>query len=46
MDNLSYDATTGVFTIYSVKYSGELLRQFAKEMPIGTPFRVVKRENG
>jgi hypothetical protein len=46
MDNVSYDSATDVFTIYGVKYSGELFRQFAEEMPIGAPFRIVKRENG
>jgi hypothetical protein len=41
-----YDASTDILTIEGVKYSGELFRQFAKEMPIGAPFRIVKRENG
>jgi hypothetical protein len=42
----SYDSAMDVFTIYSMKYSGELFRQLAKDMPIGVPFRIVKRENG
>jgi hypothetical protein len=46
MDNVSCDSATDVYVIYGVKYSGELFRQFAKEMPIGAPFRIVKRENG
>jgi len=46
MHNVSYDSTSDVCAIYGLKYSGELFRQFAKEMPIGAPFRIVKRENG
>jgi len=43
---IEYDALTDTLTIEGVKYSGELFRQFAQAMPIGTPFRIVKRENG
>jgi len=46
MENVTYDTAVDVFTIYGVKYSGELFRQFAQAMPIGAPFRIVKRENG
>ena len=45
MDNVSYHSATDVYVIYGVKYSGELFRQFAKQMAIGAPFRIVKREN-
>lgn len=41
-----YDSVADIFTIYGMKYSGELFRQFATEMPIGISFRIVKRENG
>jgi hypothetical protein len=46
MDNATYDSATDVYVIYVVKYSGELFRQFAQAMPIGAPFRIVKRESG
>jgi len=46
MDNVSCDAATDVFTIYGVKYSGELFRQLRGALPVGAPFRIVKRQNG
>jgi len=46
MNNATYDSAADVYVICGVKYSGELFRQFAKEMPIGAPFRIVKGENG
>jgi hypothetical protein len=41
-----YDASTDTLTIERVKYSGELFRQLGGALPIGAPFRIVKRENG
>lgn len=41
-----YNVFEDVLTIEGIRYSGDLFRNFASELPTGAPFRIVKRENG
>lgn len=42
----NYDEDTDVMEIHGIEYSGEVFRQLGEFLPIDTPFKLVKREDG
>lgn len=40
----SYDPWTDIITIEGIKYAGSLFRDFGGLLPVGKPFRIVRRE--
>jgi hypothetical protein len=42
----NYDALKDVITIEGINYSGEIFRLWAKELPLGVWFKIIRRDNG
>lgn len=44
--SFDYDPATDVLTVEGIRYTGQLFRDFARDMPLQTPCQIAHRGDG